>query len=157
MAVTRIKNNQITDSTITFQKIASGTLVGSLFNANLTFNSNININGNLSIAGGPVGALIRNNPGNIQTGETGTFYDEETQAVDAKLKDIAQRLLNVTSVQIPSSQPTTDMWILDSYAANNFYLTPSSTTNKKWIVLKTLLGNSSSFLRMKKKKYQYQK
>lgn len=51
MAVTRIKNNQITDSTITFQKIASGTLVGSLFNANLTFNSNININGNLSVAG----------------------------------------------------------------------------------------------------------
>jgi hypothetical protein len=51
MAVTRIKNNQITDSTITFQKIASGTLVGSLFNANLTLNSNVNINGNLSIAG----------------------------------------------------------------------------------------------------------
>lgn len=93
--------------------------------------------GNLSISGGPVGALIRNNPGNIQTGETGTFYDEETQAVDAKLKDIAQRLLNVTAVQIPSSQPTTDMWVLDSYAANNFYLTPSSTIKKKWIVLKT--------------------
>ena len=51
MAVTRIKNNQITDSTITFQKIAPGTLVGSLFNANLTLNSNVNINGNLSIAG----------------------------------------------------------------------------------------------------------
>jgi len=51
MAVTRIKNNQITDSTITFQKIASGTLVGSLFNANLTLNSNVSINGNLSVAG----------------------------------------------------------------------------------------------------------
>jgi len=51
MAVTRIKNNQITDSTITYQKIASGTLVGSLFNANLTLNSNVSITGNLSIAG----------------------------------------------------------------------------------------------------------
>ena len=51
MAVTRIKNNQITDSTITFQKIAPGTLVGSLFNPNLTLNSNVSINGNLSIAG----------------------------------------------------------------------------------------------------------
>jgi hypothetical protein len=51
MAVTRIKNNQITDSTITYQKIASGTLVGSLFNENLTLNSNVSITGNLSIAG----------------------------------------------------------------------------------------------------------
>jgi hypothetical protein len=51
MAVTRIKNNQITDSTITFQKIASGTLVGSLFNANLTLNSNVSIAGNLTVTG----------------------------------------------------------------------------------------------------------
>jgi hypothetical protein len=51
MAVTRIKNNQITDSTITFQKIAPGTLVGSLFNANLTLNSNISIAGNLTVTG----------------------------------------------------------------------------------------------------------
>ena len=51
MAVTRIKNNQITDSTITFQKIADGTLVGSKFNANLTLNSNVTIAGNLTISG----------------------------------------------------------------------------------------------------------
>ena len=51
MAVTRIKNNQITDSTITYQKIATGTLVGSLFNNNLTLNSNISITGNLTVAG----------------------------------------------------------------------------------------------------------
>ena len=51
MAVTRIKNNQITDSTITYQKIATGTLVGSLFNANLTLNSNISIAGNLTVTG----------------------------------------------------------------------------------------------------------
>ena len=51
MAVTRIKNNQITDSTITYAKIASGTLVGSNFNANLTLNSNVSIIGNLSVTG----------------------------------------------------------------------------------------------------------
>ena len=51
MAVTRIKNNQITDSTITYQKIASGTLVGSLFNANLALNSNVTITGNLTVTG----------------------------------------------------------------------------------------------------------
>ena len=49
--VTRIKNNQITDSTITYQKIVPGTLVGSLFNANLTLNSNVSIIGNLTVAG----------------------------------------------------------------------------------------------------------
>ena len=51
MAVTRIKNNQITDSTITYEKIASGTLVGSNFNANVTLNSNLTIIGNLSVSG----------------------------------------------------------------------------------------------------------
>lgn len=51
MAVTRIKNNQITDSTITAQKIASGTLVGSLFAPDLTFNSNVTITGNLALTG----------------------------------------------------------------------------------------------------------
>lgn len=54
MAVTRIKNNQITDSTITYQKIANGTLVGSLFNPNLTFNSNISIVGNLQVSGNTI-------------------------------------------------------------------------------------------------------
>ena len=48
---TRIKNNQITDSTITAQKIASGTLTGSLFAPDLTLSSNVTISGNLSVAG----------------------------------------------------------------------------------------------------------
>lgn len=49
--VTRIKNNQITDTTITYHKIVPGTLIGSLFNANITLNSNVSIIGNLSVAG----------------------------------------------------------------------------------------------------------
>jgi len=51
MAVTRIQNNQITDSTITYTKIAAGTLVGSNFNPNLTLNSNVTVIGNLSVSG----------------------------------------------------------------------------------------------------------
>jgi len=49
--ITRIKNNQITDSAITSTKLAAGTLVGSVFSSNLTLNSNVTIIGNLSITG----------------------------------------------------------------------------------------------------------
>ena len=51
MAVTRIKNNQITDSTITGAKIANTTLTGGLFASSLTLNSNVSIVGNLSVTG----------------------------------------------------------------------------------------------------------
>jgi len=49
--LTRIQNNQITDSTINAQyKVAAGTVTGNLFATNLTLNSNITILGNLSVA-----------------------------------------------------------------------------------------------------------
>ena len=51
MSATRITNNQIATSTITAQNIQSGTLVGSLFNQNLTLNSNVTISGNLNVMG----------------------------------------------------------------------------------------------------------
>jgi len=51
MAITRIKNNQITDATITNVKILSQTLTGDLMNPNLTFNSNLVLNGNLTVTG----------------------------------------------------------------------------------------------------------
>jgi len=51
MAVTRIKNNQVTDNTIEYQKLKDGTLVGAKFNANLTLNSNVSIIGNLQVTG----------------------------------------------------------------------------------------------------------
>lgn len=92
--------------------------------------------GALEINGGPVGSLIRNNPGNIQSGETYTFYDAETTAVDSKLSDIAQLLQQVTAVSDSTTQ-TTDMWIVDSGVANNFYIKKSTEVFHKWIILKT--------------------
>jgi len=49
--ITRIKNNQITDQTIEYTKIKPGTLVGTVFNANITLNSNVVIVGNLDVSG----------------------------------------------------------------------------------------------------------
>ena len=51
-ALTRIKNNQITDSTIWANaKIVPGSIVGSLFNSNLTMTSDVTITGNLTVQG----------------------------------------------------------------------------------------------------------
>jgi hypothetical protein len=50
--LTRIKNNQITDSTILANtKIVPGSIVGSLFNTNLTMTSDVTITGNLTVQG----------------------------------------------------------------------------------------------------------
>jgi hypothetical protein len=50
--LTRIKNNQITDSTILANiKIVPGSIVGSLFNSNLTMSSDVTIAGNLTVYG----------------------------------------------------------------------------------------------------------
>lgn len=52
MAVTRIKNNQITDATIiASQKIAAGTIVDTLFDSNLNIASNITVTGNFTVIG----------------------------------------------------------------------------------------------------------
>ena len=49
--LTRIRNNQITDATITNVKLASSTITGDLMAPNLTFNSNLVLNGNLTVTG----------------------------------------------------------------------------------------------------------
>ena len=51
MSITRIQNNQITDSTIVgYAKLQSGSLTGNLFASTLTINSNVTINGNLFLS-----------------------------------------------------------------------------------------------------------
>ena len=49
--LTRIKNNQITDSTIQAgAKLAAGSITGNLLATTVTFNSNITILGNLTVS-----------------------------------------------------------------------------------------------------------
>ena len=51
MSITRIQNNQITDSTIVaYAKLQSGSLTGNLFAPTITLNSNVTINGNLFLS-----------------------------------------------------------------------------------------------------------
>jgi len=51
MSITRIQNNQITDSTIVaYAKLQAGSLTGNLFAPTVTLNSNVTINGNLFLA-----------------------------------------------------------------------------------------------------------
>ena len=51
MAVTRIKNNQITDATITAAKMVAKTVTGGRLEDNLTYGSNLIVSGNLTVNG----------------------------------------------------------------------------------------------------------
>ena len=52
MAITRIKNNQITDSTIVASgKVVAKTVTGGLLADNLTYGSNLTVTGNLTVNG----------------------------------------------------------------------------------------------------------
>ena len=51
MAVTRIKNNQITDKAITYAKIADTTITGGQLASDLVYASNLTVQGNLTVSG----------------------------------------------------------------------------------------------------------
>jgi fibronectin-binding autotransporter adhesin len=51
MTITRIKNNQITDSTITGVKLVNQTVTGGLLEDNMTYGSNLTVTGNLTVSG----------------------------------------------------------------------------------------------------------
>jgi len=51
MAVTRIKNNQITDATITAAKLVAKTVTAARLEDNLTYGSNLTVSGNLTVNG----------------------------------------------------------------------------------------------------------
>jgi hypothetical protein len=51
MSVTRIKNNQITDTTITAAKLVDNTITAGKLEDNLTYGSNLTITGNLTVNG----------------------------------------------------------------------------------------------------------
>ena len=51
MPVTRIKENQITDSAVTNDKVADATIAGGKLAANLSYGSNLTVTGNLTVSG----------------------------------------------------------------------------------------------------------
>ena len=77
MAVTRIKNNQITDSTITGAKMVSNTITSGLLEDDLTYGSNFTVSGNLTVNGttttvDTTNTLIADPLFVLSRGETGT-------------------------------------------------------------------------------------
>ena len=69
--LTRIKNNQITDSSIFANtKIAPGTIVGSLFSSNLVIATDITISGNLTVQGTSHTGIVYANAGIASTSTT---------------------------------------------------------------------------------------
>ena len=51
MAVTRIKNNQVTDATLTGGKLVNNTVTAGKLENNLTYGSNLTVSGNLTVNG----------------------------------------------------------------------------------------------------------
>ncbi|MDB4378516.1 hypothetical protein N9Z41_01970 [bacterium] len=51
MAVTRIKGNQITNATITADKLADGAITGAKLTDDMTYGSNLTVTGNLTVSG----------------------------------------------------------------------------------------------------------
>ena len=77
MAVTRIKNNQINDSTITGAKMVSNTITSGLLEDDLTYGSNFTVSGNLTVNGttttvDTTNTLIADPLFVLSRGETGT-------------------------------------------------------------------------------------
>ena len=95
MAVTRIKNNQITDATIFANvKIAPGTIVGTLFNPDVTISSNIAIVGNLTVTGATntinsINTLVNDPLVIFNNGYTGTPAYDVGILVDRNLQPIS--------------------------------------------------------------------
>ena len=54
MAITRIKNNQITDATITGGKLVNNTVTSGKLENNMTYGSNLTVTGNLTVSGSTV-------------------------------------------------------------------------------------------------------
>lgn len=76
--------------------------------------------GTSNITGGPDGSLAINNPGNIQSGYTGSTYNEEQGSVGFGLLNVAEQLV-VVNPQIFSSN-NIQVWAIDPSIGSIFYL-----------------------------------
>jgi hypothetical protein len=86
--LTRIKNNQITDSTIQAgAKLAAGSITGNLLATTVTFNSNITILGNLTVSNSF-----------SQLNSINTYINDPIVVFIKLLKNLKQRLVLTLSI-----------------------------------------------------------
>lgn len=80
--------------------------------------------GTSNITSGPNGSLVVNNPGNFQTGFTGTTYNISENAVGFSTLDVAEQLVIVKpSISLSNLQA----WYVDPEIGSVFYLTNFNT------------------------------
>lgn len=72
------------------------------------------------VSGGPVNSLVVNNPGNIQSGLTGTTYGTSEQVTNFGILNVAEQLKIVSKSTFASS--TVNVWTIDPSEASVFYL-----------------------------------
>ena len=77
------------------------------------------------VSGGPVNSLVVNNPGNIQSGLTGTTYGTSEQVTNFGILNVAEQLKIVSKSTFASS--TVNVWTIDPSEASVFYLTDYSS------------------------------
>jgi hypothetical protein len=78
------------------------------------------------IGGGPNRSLLINNPGNVQSGLTGTTYNTQ-DAVSVGLLNVGEQLKQVSSTLYGSNQ--VKVWTLDPTEASIFYLNGTALTS----------------------------
>jgi hypothetical protein len=76
--------------------------------------------GTSNVSGGPDGALVINNPGNSQTGFTGTTYNESQGAAGFGMLNVAEQLVVVKPRLFDSNR--VQVWALDPTIGSIFYL-----------------------------------
>ena len=73
-----------------------------------------------NISGGPDGSLVINNPGNIQSGYTGSTYNSEENAAGFGILNGAEQLVVVNPIFV--TEATLRVWLIDPDIGSVFYL-----------------------------------
>jgi hypothetical protein len=84
-------------------------------------------------ASGEVGTLLKNAPGDIQMGETGTYHDASNKSNDLQITNVSDRLIIKNSYE----SANTKIWYIDSEEGNTFFLNGASAANGSWVILKS--------------------
>lgn len=76
--------------------------------------------GGSNISGGPDGSLVINNPGNIQSGFTGTTYNTDEKSVQFAMMNFGEQLVVVNPLKLQND--TVRVWRIDPAEGSLFYL-----------------------------------